>query len=324
MKSYILASAIVLASVACAVPDDGRRLWANKEIFKADDIKPLDDKWAGVDKDEVDKQLAQAVADGGDFYASWTRPTRGFLSPLGEQAACVIDKSAHILEFHFCTSIMESRYQYSIENNCEGAGADYLDTTLKALSECCEGDEHIPTWSEMQICSNSIDPLVKEFDGKVQTWKKCVKSADEALDAAAKIKDDDEMHAAHKEAYDSDECREAGEMVTDLVEKLHDIGGTMFVESHALDITENVKRFMYACAQHKKGEHWINPEHMSHKGHTVEHKHVHRRLDEHEAPTNDPFKDDILETFGGKCYYMIKHMWELEDQSMEWKFEHDD
>jgi hypothetical protein len=353
MKSFVIASAFALVWADDAPSDHASHgdspLKTDITILKeemnalehAHGITAGTDAWDSADLDNIDSTLLNSVSDGGDFYQTFATPKDGFQSPVGEQAGCLLDKSAHILEFHFCTSQQESKFGTAVEQNCAQKDSGYLKTTLEEMTECCTGLAHLPQWDEMVDCRTLLDPHTKKLENKVDAWDKCTS-------AAAKLLGDDS--AEHGEAFNSDECNEAAKAVPELVMGVHNVALTLYVKEHHLDLTKLAAHFLTVCEPNKLTEHVLHEhsERLKHKMH--EHhakasrahlkKHAHRRLiasadpvDTNAPPTpspmagkvaelregDDPFRADILKTFGFRCYMLLRDLWEAQDEGKKYE-----
>jgi len=110
------------------------------------------------------------------FYMLYWRPKGGFKSSSEEQAACVLDKAAHLLMFATCTPeelLRPKKSTYRLD--CDRA---FIGDLLQDLRSCCVGVEHAAMWKSQQRCEHTIAPLLKIAGSYAKPFAKCVKVVD--------------------------------------------------------------------------------------------------------------------------------------------------
>ena len=107
------------------------------------------------------------------FYMLYWRPKGGFKSSSEEQAACVIDKAAHMLMFATCTAeelLRPKKSTYRLD--CDRM---FVSDLVQDLQSCCVGVEHAAMWQSQKRCEATIAPVVKIASSYIKPMAKCVK-----------------------------------------------------------------------------------------------------------------------------------------------------
>jgi len=239
------------------------------------DVKPGNDKWDKADPADIDKKLAKPVINNGDFFFQYMRPKSGFRSPMGEQAACVLDKAVHIMDFHFCHSQFMRPFQKSYKMDCD---VMFLPNLAKDLDECCVGEEHVPLWGQMHKCQKMVKPISK-FVRKtmVPLFAQCMADAGPQV-AALPPSTTKGFDATFRNAFAHPSCNKAARLTPAAVTRLYKVSATLYVTSNKLDLTEHAKTMMATC-------------------------------DPIEAPPTTKAAMVVSDSFTKKCHHLLGGMW---------------
>ena len=116
----------------------------------------------------VDAQLQSSFVSHGFF-----RPKAGFADSAGEQAACVLDKALHVIQFSLCAPGTRLRaFKKGIRGDCDKS---FLPNTAASLKQCCTGMEHLPSWASSSRCKLAIAPAVLRLDDLASAMSECLK-----------------------------------------------------------------------------------------------------------------------------------------------------
>jgi len=153
----------------------------------------------------------------GDFFLQHFTPKGGFKSPVGEQAACLLDKAAHMMDFHFCHDKLAREYQKSYKMDCDKQRVKHAFLDIEA---CCAGESHVPLWQQMKTCRRKV-ASIKAFSRKMF------------------IKHD---HTASPGAF---AAFIKASVVT--ARRLFKASADLYLEGHRLDVTDKALKFMTKC-----------------------------------------------------------------------------
>ena len=116
---------------------------------------------------EIDKKLITE-----DFFDhGYFTPDGGFADSAGEQAACVLDKGLHLIQFSLCEPGTRLRaYSKRYRNDCDRR---FLDDAVLALRECCSGAAHLPSWASSHRCRKTTAPALAKLNKLAAEFKTC-------------------------------------------------------------------------------------------------------------------------------------------------------
>ena len=103
------------------------------------------------------------------------KPDGGFSTKDAEQGACVLDKTAAIIELYLATKDC-TKWDGKIGEQCYGKSAEHL---VQHMQSCCAGRDHYKQWQSDVLCARLTASLVKEMVAViVPVMEKCVGSGD--------------------------------------------------------------------------------------------------------------------------------------------------
>lgn len=261
----LLAGVLIFGFAKSATVRGSRRLWGPTVTTEEQLDSMGSDPWDQKDLKDIDQTEEERISGGGMMYETF-KPAGGYVTPVGEQAGCILDKAAHLMNFHSCNSIVmpdpndKAPYKPSIiadhpglKGVCKNMKGNVYTSTKVALNKCCEGSDHIPLWSSMKTCAKRVAPIVNFLHTHESDWATCLAlyskcDPEEILPA---VSGDPKSHphkskCAHA-AFKSKSCRTAAEVVPSIVSRIFKTAATLFVESHKLDVNPMAKKFMLTC-----------------------------------------------------------------------------
>ena len=230
MRSVLLP--VLVCSSCCQADGPQRRLWGNAALIGTENEQPGDEVYdEDGAQDFVDKQLEGSTAEGGGFtFPNSFRPKGGFRTPVGEQAACILDKAARMMTFHVTCHQDHGKHHF-----CH---THFMGSVLKSLHKCCTGEEHIPLWGQMTSCNRRMRPAVKFMTQHKGMWRVCVTEARMKWVRGGRKGYPD---------FNTVTCLKAGELIPAIVKRLYAVSAELFVEAHRLDVTRLAKKMMITC-----------------------------------------------------------------------------
>jgi hypothetical protein len=191
--------------------------------------------------DCVDQVLAD---DKSAFFNKHFIPEGGFRTALGEQAACLLDKAAHALEFHFCHGELERAATADERDGCDRDFVAHLDNGIEL---CCTGEAHIPLWDTINECDEmthmartTIHTFAKEFHMCIEGVSKntpCETIEDKHQKQACLRKHDEAKHHG---------CANLPK-IPSIAHSLMRVAVNLFVESDRLDVSTDAEKFVEQC-----------------------------------------------------------------------------
>jgi hypothetical protein len=180
------------------------------------------------DEADLDKKLVEPVYKGGDFFLQHFTPKGGFKSPVGEQAACLLDKASHMMDFHFCHDKLARAYKKSYKMDCD---SQRVVNGFKDIEACCAGESHIPLWQQMKTCKAKAAPIEAFGRKMVPNFDLCIKHSNEDKPSKAS----------------QDACVAAIKATLVIARRLFKASADLYVEGHRLDVTDKALKFMTKC-----------------------------------------------------------------------------
>ena len=224
--------------------------WGPDAEAEAKWVKAGAEKWDLLDKKDIDFKLAQLVTNDGDFFQQYFTPVGGFKTPVGEQAACLVDKASHLLNLHFCHDKLARSFEKSFQQDCDNM---FVADVLKDIHECCLGVSHVPLWTQMRLCRKKTHPIaraVKERLGHVDT---CLSSLKGTYAYTYGLHDSAWRKYAwlQKLHFNQMLCKKADHELATVVPRvanaLFKIATELYLRGHTLDLTAGARQFMAAC-----------------------------------------------------------------------------
>jgi hypothetical protein len=131
----------------------------------------------------VDRTLARR-----DFFTLYLRPAAGFATAREEQAACLLDKALHVLDFDRCDPAGFLRRHGQGGGGGGGGGGDcdasFGTRVQRELAQCCDGDEHAAMWDQQRRCHAAAAPALAAAAAFAPRWRRCLHAVREALGAS--------------------------------------------------------------------------------------------------------------------------------------------
>ena len=143
----------------------------------------------------VDRTLARR-----DFFTLYLRPAAGFATAREEQAACLLDKALHVLDFDRCDPAAFLRRHGQRGGGGGGGGgsggggggrgsgdcdASFGTRVQRELAQCCDGDEHAPMWDQQRRCHTAAAPALAAAAAFAPRWRRCLHAVRQTLGASA-------------------------------------------------------------------------------------------------------------------------------------------
>ena len=233
-------SVLALALLAAASASPSLRAgaqWGPDLKAEAKSFSAGSDKWDTEDKADVDEKLMAPIFKDGDFFSQFFTPAGGFMTPVGEQAACIVDKASHVMNFHFCHDDLRRTFKKTYKQDCDRL---FVKNAITDISECCLGEAHIPLWSQMHTCKKKTAPITAFMTKHLGQFDQCMKKT-EALTTGKKAIQDT---AAEDK---TPACAKAVAIVPAVAKRLFKLGTELYVQGHKLDLTKHAKDFMQLC-----------------------------------------------------------------------------
>jgi len=101
------------------------------------------------------------------------KPDGGFSSKDAEQGACVLDKTAAIIDLYLGVKECHGKWDGKVGEQCYGKSAEHL---VHHTKKCCQGrDSNFKQWQSDVLCTRLTASLVSEINAViVPAMKKCV------------------------------------------------------------------------------------------------------------------------------------------------------
>ena len=120
-------------------------------------------------------QVPKPAASAHGYVPARYKPEGGFSTKDAEQGACVLDKTAAIIELYLATKDC-TKWDGKIGEQCYGKSAEHL---VQHMQSCCAGRDHYKQWQSDVLCARLTASLVKEMVAViVPVMEKCVGSGD--------------------------------------------------------------------------------------------------------------------------------------------------
>ena len=233
-RNFSLIALVVSASATKSLRATGQ--WGSDLDAEAATVSAGSDKWDTEDEADLDTKLLKPVYTDGDFFQQYFTPAGGFKTPVGEQAACIVDKASHIMNFHFCHDNLARPFSKSFKQDCD---ALFMKNVIKDINECCLGESHIPLWAQMHMCKHKVGPIVAFMTKYLGSFDSCLNKGRQ-------------YHQAHPKAdislgFKNADCKKTKQVVPIASKKLFKVATDLYVLGHKLDVTDHAKSFMRAC-----------------------------------------------------------------------------
>jgi hypothetical protein len=236
LRSFsLIALAVGGASATKSLRATGQ--WGSDLDAEAATVSAGSDKWDTEDEADLDKKLLKPVYTDGDFFQQYFTPAGGFKTPVGEQAACIVDKASHIMNFHFCHDNLARPFSKSYKQDCD---AMFIKNTLKDINECCLGESHIPLWAQMHTCKHKVAPITAFMTKYLGSFDSCLAKGKAYQQAHPKAERDGR-------AFKNADCGKTKQVVPLAAKKLFKVATDLYVLGHKLDVTDHAKSFMRVC-----------------------------------------------------------------------------